>query len=184
MVVTKNHWKSGCLSAAKAIFWFVATELGVCVVSLVEAKLRPRSIKLGFESNGYSKVVQMNSPDPSVSTTLREPTRSARTGFIAKLVVEVFLIFQGTLERLTLWICHSMPMKLSLKSMIIAGALFNALLRPYGGAYLAILMSLYPGYDAVSGPIGIIVGTFYSLLAGGLAGFLFGWLYNFFAEKS
>ena len=137
----------------------------------------------------------MNSPDPSVSTTLLEPTRSARTGFIAKLVVEVFLIFQGTLERLTLWICHSMSMKLSLKSMIIAGALFkaicflfisllNALLRPYGGAYLAILMSLYPGYDAVSGPIGIIVGTFYSLLAGGLAGFLFGWLYNFFAEKS
>jgi hypothetical protein len=86
-------------------------------------------------------------------------------------------------------------MKLSLKSMIIAGALFKALcflfisllnliLRPYGGAYLAILISLYPGYDPVSVPIGMIVGTFYSLLAGGLAGLLFGWLYNFFAERS
>jgi hypothetical protein len=86
-------------------------------------------------------------------------------------------------------------MKLSLKSMIIAGALFKAIcflfislmnlvLRPYGGAYLAILMSLYPGYDPLSGPIGMIVGTFYSLLAGALAGLLFGWLYNFFAEKS
>jgi hypothetical protein len=86
-------------------------------------------------------------------------------------------------------------MKLSLKSMIIAGALFkticflfisllNLVLRPYGGAYLAILMSLYPGYDPVSVPIGIIVGTFYSLLAGGLAGLLFGWLYNFFAARS
>jgi hypothetical protein len=86
-------------------------------------------------------------------------------------------------------------MKLSLKSMVIAGALFkticflfisllNLVLRPYGGAYLAMLMSLYPGYDPVSVPIGMIVGTFYSLLAGGLAGLLFGWLYNFFAERS
>jgi predicted ABC-type sugar transport system permease subunit len=86
-------------------------------------------------------------------------------------------------------------MKLSLKSMIIAGALFKALcflfisllnliLRPYGGAYLAILISLYPGYDPISIPVGMIVGTLYSLLAGGLAGLLFGWLYNFFADRS
>lgn len=85
-------------------------------------------------------------------------------------------------------------MKLSLKAMIIAGALFkgiaflfislmNLVLRPYGGAYLALLMSLYPGYDPISGPIGMIVGTFYSLLAGALAGFVFGWLYNFFTER-
>lgn len=86
-------------------------------------------------------------------------------------------------------------MKLSLKSMIIAGALFKAIgflfislmnlvLRPYGGAYLALLSSLYPGYDPVSVPTGIVVGTFYSLLAGALAGLLFGWLYNFFAARS
>jgi len=86
-------------------------------------------------------------------------------------------------------------MKLSLKSMVLAGALFKAIcflaisllnlvMRPYGGAYLAMLMSLYPGYDPLSGPIGIIVGTLYSLIAGALAGLLFGWLYNFFAERS
>jgi hypothetical protein len=86
-------------------------------------------------------------------------------------------------------------MQLSLKSMIIAGALFkavcflfisllNLILRPYGGAYLALLASLYPGYDPVIVPLALIVGTFYSLLAGGLAGLLFGWLYNFFAERS
>lgn len=78
--------------------------------------------------------------------------------------------------------------------MIIAGAVFkasgflfialmNLLFRPYGGAYLALLTSLYPGYDPLSGPIGIFVGTFYSLIAGALAGLLFGWAYNFFAEK-
>jgi hypothetical protein len=85
-------------------------------------------------------------------------------------------------------------MKLSLKSMVIAGALFKAIafllvtllnlvLRPYGGAYLAMLISLYPGYDPLSGPIGIVIGTFYSLLVGALAGLLFGSLYNFFARR-
>ena len=86
-------------------------------------------------------------------------------------------------------------MKLSLKAMIVAGALFkagaflfislmNLIVRPYGGSYLVILMSLYPGYDPVSGPIGIVVGTLYSLLAGALAGLLFGCLYNFFSEHT
>ena len=85
-------------------------------------------------------------------------------------------------------------MKLSLRSMIIAGALFkavcflfisllNLILRPYGGAYLAMLTSLYPGYDPLAGAIGIVVGTLYSLLAGALAGLLFGWLYNVFAPS-
>ena len=82
-------------------------------------------------------------------------------------------------------------MKLSLKAMIIAGALFKAIAfifisllnlvyRPYGGAYLALFTSIYPGYDPVSGLIGMVLGTFYSLIAGALAGLLFGWLYNFF----
>jgi hypothetical protein len=85
-------------------------------------------------------------------------------------------------------------LKLSLRAMIIAGALFkaagflfvslmNLVLRPYGGAYLALLTSIYPGYDPVSGLIGILVGTFYSLVAGALAGLLFGWLYNIFAAR-
>jgi ABC-type phosphate transport system permease subunit len=85
-------------------------------------------------------------------------------------------------------------MKLSLRSMVIAGALFkaigflfvsllNVILRPYGGAYLALLASFYPGYDPTSGLAGVIVGTFYSLLAGAVAGFVFGVLYNFFADR-
>jgi hypothetical protein len=86
-------------------------------------------------------------------------------------------------------------MKLALKSMIIAGALFKAIaflfislmnlvLPPYGGAYLAILSSLYPGYDPVIMPIGMIIGTCYALVTGALAGLLFGWLYNFFARRN
>jgi hypothetical protein len=86
-------------------------------------------------------------------------------------------------------------MKLSLNAMILAGALFkaivflfislmNLLLRPYGGGYLASLTSLYPGYDPLNWPIAVIIGTLYSLLAGGLAGLLFGCLYNFFAKHT
>jgi len=85
-------------------------------------------------------------------------------------------------------------MKLSFKAMVIAGALFktvvflfisvmNLLLRPYGGAYLAALASLYPGYDPVNWPVALIVGTLYSLLTGAVAGLLFACLYNFFAER-
>jgi predicted ABC-type sugar transport system permease subunit len=86
-------------------------------------------------------------------------------------------------------------MKLSFKAMVIAGALFqtigflfislmNLVLRPYGGAYLAMLSSLYPGYDPVNVPVAVVVGALYSLLAGALAGLLFTWLYNFFAERA
>ena len=85
-------------------------------------------------------------------------------------------------------------LKLSLRAMIIAGALFkaagflfvslmNLVFRPYGGAYLALLTSIYPGYDPVTGPLGILVGTFYSLIVGALVGLVFGWLYNICAEK-
>ena len=85
-------------------------------------------------------------------------------------------------------------MKLSIKAMIIAGALFkaaaflfislmNLVLRPYGGAYLAMLSSLYPGYDPVNVPVALFLGTAYSLLAGALAGLLFGGLYNLFAKR-
>ena len=85
-------------------------------------------------------------------------------------------------------------MKLSVKALIIAAALFkavvflfvsllNSILPPYGGQYLAMLTFLYPGYDPTTGPISIIVGTFYALLAGGVAGALLGWLYNYFCER-
>ena len=84
--------------------------------------------------------------------------------------------------------------KLSVKSLVIAAALLaafcflfvsllNLILPPYGGAFLALLTSLYVGYDPMAGPIGMLVGTLYSLIAGAVAGLLFGWLYNSFVER-
>ena len=69
------------------------------------------------------------------------------------------------------------------------GALFSLRLSvefnlpPYGGAFLALLTSLYLGYDPTAGPISVLVGTLYSLIAGAVAGGLFGWLYNNFVER-
>ena len=86
-------------------------------------------------------------------------------------------------------------MKLSLRSVIFAGALLkglfflfvsllNAILPPFGGAYLAMLMSLYPGYNPVEVPVSIVIGLLYAIISGGVAGAVFGWLYNYFAERS
>ena len=85
-------------------------------------------------------------------------------------------------------------MKLSVKSLAIAAALLmalgflfisllNLILPPYGGGLLALLSSLYLGYDPTTGPIGLLVGTLYSLVAGAVAGGLFGWLYNSLVES-
>ena len=85
-------------------------------------------------------------------------------------------------------------MQLSIKSLVIAAALLKALcflfvsllnliLPPYGGALLALLSFLYLGYDPAAGPISVLVGTFYSLIAGAVTGGLFGWLYNGFVDR-
>lgn len=85
-------------------------------------------------------------------------------------------------------------MKLSVKALVVAAALLkalcflfvsllNSILPPYGGAFLALLTSLYLGYDPTTGPISLLVGIVYSLIAGAIAGALFGWLYNSFVER-
>ncbi len=86
-------------------------------------------------------------------------------------------------------------MRLSLRSLIIAGALFNAicflfvallnlLLPPFGGKYLDMLTTFYVGYHPETGPLSIVIGVLYALIAGALEGALFGLLYNAFVEKS
>ncbi len=77
-------------------------------------------------------------------------------------------------------------MKLSLKSLIVAGALFQALSflfvallnvilpPPYGGAWLAVLTSLYLAYHPETGPVSFIIGTSYALISGAVAGAIFG----------
>lgn len=86
-------------------------------------------------------------------------------------------------------------MKLSVKAMAIAGALFKALSflfisllniiwPPYGGAYLALMSSFFPYYDPAAVPASMLLGILYALIGGAVGGALFGWLYNFFLEKA
>jgi len=83
-------------------------------------------------------------------------------------------------------------MKLSVRALTIASALLwggallfvglvNLASPPYGVAFLQMVGSVYPGFDA-SGTFGdVIVGTIYALVDGAVCGFLFAWLYNVFA---
>jgi hypothetical protein len=84
--------------------------------------------------------------------------------------------------------------KLSVKGLLVAAALvkaifflfvslLNLIFPPYGGQYLAVMTFLYPGYDPLTGPISVIVGTLYALLSGAIAGALLAWLYNRFATN-
>ena len=85
-------------------------------------------------------------------------------------------------------------MKLSVKAFTLAFALLgaisflfvalmNLLLRPYGGAQLALWTSLYPGYDPVAGPLSMVIGALYAFIAGAVSGAVLAWLYNFFVES-
>ena len=61
--------------------------------------------------------------------------------------------------------------------LIVASA--NLIWPSYGGAFLELAASIYPGYDPGSGIGSIITGTLYGLVDGAIAGAVFGWLYNF-----
>jgi len=62
-------------------------------------------------------------------------------------------------------------------AIFVIGAI-NALVPGYGEPVLALVVSLYPGYDA-SGALGdLLLGTGYALFDGLAAGFVFATLYN------
>ena len=84
-------------------------------------------------------------------------------------------------------------MKLSVKAMAAACALLwggvvfiggvgHAIWPSYGGAFLNLGASIYPGYHPEGGLIGLVVGTLYGLVDGGFGGALLAWLYNRMAD--
>ncbi len=66
--------------------------------------------------------------------------------------------------------------------LIVASA--NLIWPSYGGAFLELAASIYPGYDPGAGIASIITGTLYGLVDGAVAGAVFGWLYNFISRCS
>ncbi len=54
----------------------------------------------------------------------------------------------------------------------------NMLWPDYGNAFLSVVSSIYPGYEAMQGVVSIIVGTLYALVDAAIGGALFAWIYN------
>jgi hypothetical protein len=86
-------------------------------------------------------------------------------------------------------------MRLSMKGLTIASGIIwasgilivgilNILFPEYGGDFLKLMASVYPGYKAAGTIVDLIVGTLYALLDGAAAGFIFALLYNAFAGKA
>jgi hypothetical protein len=84
-------------------------------------------------------------------------------------------------------------MKLSVQALTYASAILwglcfllvglaNLFWPPYGGAFLELMSSVYPGYKAAAGFGNIIVGTLYAVLDGAIGGAVFAWVYNCFAR--
>jgi len=80
-------------------------------------------------------------------------------------------------------------MKLSVKALTISAGLLwggailcvgiaNMIWPQYGVAFLDMVASVYPGYVHDGSSAGIITGTLYGLVDGGVAGALLAWLYN------
>jgi hypothetical protein len=83
-------------------------------------------------------------------------------------------------------------MKLSVKALAYAAAIvwglcflfvgiINLLWTPYGGAFLEVMSSIYPGYHPAATLGNVIVGTLYAVLDGAIGGAVFAWVYNCFA---
>ena len=80
-------------------------------------------------------------------------------------------------------------MKLSIKAFAWTGgicwgasvfvvALANQMWPKYGVAYLDMIRSLYPGYAAMTGFVGVIVGTIYAVVDGVVCFGILAWIYN------
>lgn len=67
-------------------------------------------------------------------------------------------------------------------ALFLAG-LANLIWPGYAVAFLEVMTSIYPGYEAAPTIDSLILGTLYGFLDGAIAGLLFAWLYNAFAGK-
>jgi len=86
-------------------------------------------------------------------------------------------------------------MKLSIKGLTIAGGIIwalailfvgilNIIFSGYGGEFLKLMASVYPGYKASGEIVDVIVGTLYALVDGAICGLVIAVLYNAFAGKA
>jgi len=66
------------------------------------------------------------------------------------------------------------------------GAIFitgvaNLISPGYGGVFLQLLASVYPGYSGAASFGQVVIATLYGLVDGAIGGAVFAWLYNWLA---
>ena len=86
-------------------------------------------------------------------------------------------------------------MKLDVKSTAVALAVVwggwaifltgvaNLIWPDYGQAFLEMMASVYPGYQATASFGQVLIGTLYGAVDGAAIGAVFAWLYNFCASR-
>lgn len=62
-------------------------------------------------------------------------------------------------------------------------ALLNIIWPSYGGTFLDLTSSIYPGFHP-GGFVGAVVGALYAALDGAVLGVLLGWIYNKMSTKA
>ena len=67
--------------------------------------------------------------------------------------------------------------------VILVVGLANMIWPHYGGAFLEVMASIYPGYHPGSGIRSVITGTLYGLVDGAIGGAIFAWVYNLFLPR-
>lgn len=66
---------------------------------------------------------------------------------------------------------------------VLIVALAHLIWPGYGGAFLDLTASIYPGYHPGTGPGSVVTGALYGLVDGTIGGAVFGWLYNTLARR-
>jgi len=85
-------------------------------------------------------------------------------------------------------------MRLNLKAITLAvgiiwalavflTGIMNIVWSGYGHAFLNVVASIYPGFNAEGSFGDVIIGTVYALVDGAACGFAFGLIYNLFVGK-
>ena len=68
--------------------------------------------------------------------------------------------------------------------LLLVVSLANLIWPGYGQAFLNLMASVYPGYQAAASIGQVGLGTIYGLLDGLIAGLIFGWLYNLLSTRA
>lgn len=85
-------------------------------------------------------------------------------------------------------------MKLDIKALALTAAILwgliamlltgiaNLIWPSYGQAFLAVMASVYPGYDGTPSIGQVVLGALYGVVDGAIAGALIAWIYNRFVS--